>query len=57
MDYDIAKQAKASYTHVEIHPSLMLGVMGNQVIFPENNQLPSDLFACGQARQAISLYH
>jgi hypothetical protein len=35
----------------------MLGVMGNQVIFPENNQLPRDLFACGQARQAISLYH
>jgi len=31
--------------------------MGNQVIFPENNQLPRDLFACGQARQAISLYH
>jgi hypothetical protein len=35
----------------------MLGVMGNQVIFPENNQLPRDLFACGQAKQAVSLYH
>jgi DNA-directed RNA polymerase II subunit RPB2 len=57
MDYEIAQQAKAAYTHIEIHPSLMLGVMGNQVIFPENNQLPRDLFACGQARQAISLYH
>jgi len=45
------------YTHVEIHPSLMLGVMGNQIVFPENNQLPRDLFACGQAKQAISLYH
>ena len=57
MDYDIAKGAAKRYTHVEIHPSLMLGVMGNQVIFPENNQLPRDLFACGQSRQAISLYH
>jgi DNA-directed RNA polymerase II subunit RPB2 len=57
MDYDIAKEGQKPYTHVEIHPSLMLGVMGNQVIFPENNQLPRDLFACGQARQAISLYH
>ena len=55
MDYDIAQ--KGLYSHVEIHPSLMLGIMGNQVIFPENNQLPRDLFACGQARQAISLYH
>ena len=57
MDYDIAAQMKKPYTHIEIHPSLMLGIMGNQVIFPENNQLPRDLFACGQARQAISLYH
>jgi len=57
MDYSIAALRKMAYTHVEIHPSLMLGVMGNQVIFPENNQLPRDLFACGQARQAISLYH
>jgi len=45
------------YTHLEIHPSFILGVMGNQVIFPENNQLPRDLFACGQMRQAVSLYH
>ena len=45
------------YTHLEIHPSLILGVMGNQVVFPENNPLPRDLFACGQMRQAVSLYH
>jgi len=45
------------YTHLEIHPSLILGVMGNQVVFPENNQLPRDLFFCGQAKQAVSLYH
>jgi DNA-directed RNA polymerase II subunit RPB2 len=45
------------YTHLEIHPSLILGIMGNQIVFPENNQLPRDLFACGQAKQAVSLYH
>ena len=45
------------YTHLEIHGSLLLGVMGNQIIFPENNQLPRDLFACGQSKQAVSLYH
>ena len=48
---------KKLYTHLEIHPSLVLSVMGNQIVFPENNQLPRDLFACGQAKQAISLYH
>ena len=46
-----------SYTHMEIHPSLILGVMGNQIVFPENNPLPRDLFSCGQSKQAVSLYH
>ena len=44
-------------THVEIHPSLLLGVMGNQIVFPENNQLPRDLFSCGQSKQGVSLYN
>ena len=46
-----------SYTHCEIHPSLILGIMGNQIIFPEHNQLPRDVFSCGQSKQAVSLYH
>tara|TARA_A100001011_G_scaffold365323_1_gene416862 strand:+ start:7413 stop:11579 length:4167 start_codon:yes stop_codon:yes gene_type:complete len=48
---------KKPYTHMEIHPSLILGVMGNQIVFPENNPLPRDLFSCGQSKQAVSLYH
>ena len=45
------------YTHVEIHPSLIMGTMGNQIVYPENNPYPRNAFACGQMRQAISLYH
>jgi DNA-directed RNA polymerase II subunit RPB2 len=56
IDYD-KKEKSNKYTHLEIHPSLLLGVMGNQIVFPENNQLPRDLFFCGQAKQAVSLYH
>ena len=48
---------KKSYTNMEIHPSLILGTMGNQVVFPENNPFARNLFACGQMRQAVSLYH
>ena len=44
-------------SHIEIHPSLVLGIMGNQIIFPENNQLPRDLFSCGQSKQGVSLYN
>ena len=44
-------------THVEIHPSLILGIMANQIVFPENNPYPRDLFSCGQSKQAVSLFH
>ena len=44
-------------THSEIHPSLILGLMANQIIFPENNPYPRDAFSCGQSKQAVSLYH
>jgi DNA-directed RNA polymerase II subunit RPB2 len=47
----------SKYTHLEIHASFLLGVLGNQIVFPENNQLPRDLFACGQSKQAVSLYN
>jgi DNA-directed RNA polymerase II subunit RPB2 len=45
------------YSHLEIHPSLLFGVMGNQVIYPENNPPTRNLFSCGQNKQAVSLYH
>ena len=43
-------------THCEIHPSLILGFMANQIIFPENNPYPRNAFSCGQAKQGVSLY-
>ena len=43
-------------TNLEIHPSFLLGIMGNQIVYPENNQLPRNLFSCGQSKQAVSLF-
>ena len=48
--------AKNRITHTEIHPSVILSIMANQVIFTENNQYPRGLFSCGQSKQAVSLY-
>ena len=45
------------YTNMEIDPSLLLGVMGNQIIYPENNPVTRDSFSCGQSKQAVSVYH
>ena len=56
-NYEEQMESKTKYTHLEIHPSLMLGYMGNQIVFPENNQLPRNLFSCGQSQQAVSLYN
>lgn len=45
------------YSHMEIHCSLMLSLMGNQIIFPEHNQAPRNIFSCGQSKQALSMFH
>jgi DNA-directed RNA polymerase beta subunit len=45
------------YTHLEIDPSLILGVMVNLVIYPEHNPITRSSFSCGQSKQAISVYH
>jgi DNA-directed RNA polymerase II subunit RPB2 len=45
------------YTNVEIHPSLLFGVVGNLIIYPENNPYPRNTFSCAHAKQAVSIYH
>ena len=45
------------YTNLEIDPSFLFGVMGNQIIYPENNPLPRNSFSCGQSKQAVSVFH
>jgi DNA-directed RNA polymerase beta subunit len=45
------------YTHAEIHPSCLFGIMGNQIVFPENSALPRNDYSCIQGRQSVSLYH
>jgi DNA-directed RNA polymerase II subunit RPB2 len=54
---DKVKDGGAQFTHSDIHPSLMFGVMGNLISFPENNQLPRNTFSCSQSKQAVSLYN
>jgi DNA-directed RNA polymerase beta subunit len=54
---ELQTKPNIQFTHCEIHESLLLGVMCNQIAFPENNPLPRDLFSTGQSKQACSLYH
>ena len=45
------------FTHLEIHESLMFGMMCNLINFPENNPATRNSFSCGQSKQACSIYH
>ena len=47
----------SKYTHCEIHESLILGMMCNLIVHPENNPASRNSFSCGQSKQAVSLYH
>jgi hypothetical protein len=51
------KEGAPKYTHSELHASLILGMMGNMIIFPENNPAVRNSFSCGQSKQAVSVYH
>jgi DNA-directed RNA polymerase II subunit RPB2 len=53
----LSDASPTKYTHCEIHNSLVLGMMTNLGIFPENNPATRNLFSCGQSKQASSVYH
>lgn len=55
--YEDELKSNKLYTNIEIHPSLLLGVMGNMIIYPEHNPYARNAFSCGQSRQAVSTYH
>ena len=55
-DLDEENNKINKYTHCEIHPSMMWGVLPNNIPLVECNQAPRNQFATAQGKQSLGIY-